>query len=370
VSATASAAERRPTLRPLLRRIAAWAFAAIALSFVAYVVPLRDRCVDPSAPGGVSLPVTWMEGGGCIVHISEGGRELTPGACAKLSCQPGLASTLSHARPGLVALLALVYLAGTLAWAARWRALLRLADVRISLWRAWRVTLEAQAGGVLLPGGVAGDALRIGAIVGLGAPTATVVATVLLDRVIGLATLAGVAAGLAAAFDASSVGPAVLVLAAIPVAIALAIALLRLDALRRSALLEHRWLARSAKPILTYLGDARAPRAILAALALSALVSVVQLAVVRGLCSAVGAEPTVEHWVYTGTAITFVLGVLPALPGGWGTSDAAFVLFFGRAGLGAGVAVGVSLLYRADWYLSAALGAILYVARRGRGARP
>jgi uncharacterized protein (TIRG00374 family) len=253
---------------------------------------------------------------------------------------------------------------GTLAWAARWHALLRLADVDLTVPQAWRIILESQAGGVLLPGGVAGDALRVVSVVGRGAPTAIVVASILLDRAIGLSSLAALAASFAFVFDRMAAGPAAWVLAAIPLSTVSGIALLRVDAFRRHKLLEHRWLIGTVKPVLEYLGDPRATRAMLKALALSLLLSAVQLGILRGLCTALGTEPTVERWVYTGSAIAFIAAAIPALPGGWGTSDAAFVFFLARAGIGSATALGVSLLYRMYWYAAAALGAVLHVARR------
>jgi uncharacterized membrane protein YbhN (UPF0104 family) len=347
------------------RRLVTWGLAAAALVFVAHAVPLRDRCLDPTSEAAGKVPIT-RERDACIFHTSQGDRRLARGACPERGpeCEPGLASTLERARGGLLAGLALLYFAGTLAWALRWHTLLRLANVRVPLATAWRVTLEAQAGGVLLPGGVAGDALRVASIVGRGAPAATVVASVLLDRAIGLATLAGLAAALAAAIEPSSVGPAVLVLAALPFGFAAGLAVLRLSALRRAKLLERPFLARTAKPVLEYLGDPRAPGAIGRALLVSLLVSAVQLAVIRGLCAALGEVPLVERWVYTGAAITFVVGSIPALPGGWGTSDAAIVFFLGRAGIGASTAFAVGLLYRMYWYASAVLGAVLHVIKR------
>ncbi len=356
--------------RATWRRVVAWGLALAALAFVVYVVPIRDRCVDPAAPSaGARVPLS-REGNQCVLHRSSGPAVLPHEVCSKLACEPGLASTLGRARLDLVAALGLLYLAGTLAWAIRWHALLRLADVRVSLWHTWRVTLEAQAGGILLPGGVAGDALRVASVVAKGATPATVIGSVLLDRAIGLSTLAGLAAALAAAFDPSGGGAAVLTLAAIPVVFVLGILLLRVPAFARAEWLEHRLLVRTVKPILAYLNDRRAPRAIASGLVASLVLSAVQLGVIRGLCTALREEPIAPRWVYTGSAITFILGIVPAVPGGWGTSDAAFVLFLGRAGLGASTAFAVGLLYRVYWYLAAALGAGLYVSRRGTGDRP
>jgi uncharacterized membrane protein YbhN (UPF0104 family) len=358
-----------PGATPWARRLVTWGLALAALVFVAYAVPLRDRCPDPTAEVPRKVPVTRL-GDACVLHTPRGEVRAPREACPERgpTCEPGLVSALGRARLGLVGLLGALYLAGTFAWALRWHTLLRLANVPIPVLRAWRVTLEAQAGGVLLPGGVAGDALRVASIVGHGAPAVTVAASVLLDRAIGLATLAGLAAGLAAAIEPSRVGPAVLLLAGVPVALALGLGVLRASALRRAKLLERPFLARTAKPVLEYLGDARAPGAIGRALLVSLVVSAVQLALIRGLCTALGEEPLVERWVYTGAAMSFVVGVLPALPGGWGTSDAAFVFFLDRAGIGASTAFAVCLVYRMYWYAVAVLGAVL--ALRARAMEP
>ena len=45
----------------------------------------------------------------------------------------------------------------------------RFAKVKLGPLQAWRVTLESQAGGIVLPGGIGGDALRVGFVVGKGA---------------------------------------------------------------------------------------------------------------------------------------------------------------------------------------------------------
>jgi uncharacterized protein (TIRG00374 family) len=81
------------------------------------------------------------------------------------------------------------------------------------------------------------------------------------------------------------------------------------------------------------------------------------------LCTALGEEPTVERWVYAGSAMAFVAGAIPAVPGGWGTSEAAFVFFLGRAGVSASTAFALTLLYRVYWYASALVGAALHVTR-------
>jgi hypothetical protein len=263
-----------------------------------------------------------------------------------------------------------VYAAGTLIWAARWRALLGFAGVKLRVSQVWRVSVEAQAGGVLLPGGVGGDALRIASILArptipgeARAPAAIVVASVLLDRAVGLALMAGLAALLGMASGGVRAGPLVGVLAAVPVGLVGGLALLRYAPLRLTGWPWVKRLSPIIDPMLAYVRDARAPRAIAFAALLSIFVAGAQFGVIRGLLFALGAAPTEEKWVYVGAAMAFIVAAIPALPGAWGTADAAYVFFFGLAGIGPAVALAVCLLYRLFWYLSAVVGAILYVTR-------
>jgi uncharacterized membrane protein YbhN (UPF0104 family) len=275
-----------------------------------------------------------------------------------------LGTTMEGANLGIVFGLLAVYFLATVLWATRWRALLGLARVPLKLGETWRITVEAQAGGILLPGGIGGDALRVGFVVGKGAKLATVLSSVLLDRVIGLVTSSAVATALAAAMLSGGHMPDVfVVLAAIPVAFVLGIALLRWRRVSELPFLARGPLSRVARPVLDYVGDPGAPRAIAKGLAISVLVSAAHMVILRGLVTAFGGVPTEEVWIYLGTTMSFIVSAIPALPGGWGTADAAFVFFFGKAGLAPSVALAVSLVYRLFWYASGGVGAVLYLLR-------
>lgn len=379
--------QRKGRVQALVRRALPFLLAAIAIGFVAKVVPIRDRCLDPVSN---ERSVRVVTPDGCLLEPPPRAgeliapRHLSAADCASLTCEPGLASVFERVRlPWLLAMMAL-YFVGTFAWAVRWRELLELAKLRLSRLYVWRVTLEAQAGGILLPGGVAGDALRIGSIVGKGVPVSTVVASVLLDRVIGLVTLASVAGACAllgtgtpvaspssvSASASSSAGagagaaigtPVALVLAAFPVGLVLGLVIVRSAPVAR--FLSEGPLARFAREPVRYIKDDRALAAIARATAISVVVSLTQLLVVRGLVTTLGAEPTEARWVFMGAAMAFMVAAVPVLPGGWGTSDAAYVFFFRFAGLSPQVALGVCLLYRAFWYLSGLLGALLRLTR-------
>lgn len=357
----------------------AWAVTLSALSFVAWIIPVRDRCWDPRAPASTRAPVT-RSTEGCVLHLRSGSVLIDADQCGRLKCEPGVVSTLVDTRPAALAALLLLYALGTLAWSARWRALLGFADVQLSVLEVWRISTEAQAGGVLLPGGLGGDALRIAHVLARPHPSggprpraAIVVASVLLDRAIGLALIAAVAAGLGCAFRSGAAGadegPMLAALAAIPLAVAIGLVVLRRAPIERAVFWSQGRIGNVARPVLgpvlAYLRDARAPRAVAAAVALSFVVAAVQFAVIRGLVFAVGASPVQEKWVYVGTAMAFIVAAVPALPGAWGTADATFVFFFGHAGIPPAAALAVCLLFRLFWYLSAVVGAVLHVTRPG-----
>jgi glycosyltransferase 2 family protein len=345
-----------------------WLLAVCALAFVAWAVPIRDRCWDERTPAHTQVAVS-RDSDRCVLHLRSGDVTIDAAECSQLRCDPGLASTLKHAQVGVIAALLLLYVAGTAAWAVRWRILLGFAEIDLPLLEVWRITIEAQAGGVLLPGGVGGDALRIAWVTsrptrrGEPAPVALVAAAVLLDRAVGLTLIATVAVAMGAAFGGIGGGPLVWALTALPVAIVAGLAIVRLAPVERLPLLSGGRVGRALAPVLAYVRDPRAPRAIALAAAVSALIAAAQFIILRGLVFALGATPTAEKWVYVGTAMAFIVGAVPALPGGWGTSDAAYVFFFARAGLSPAIALAACLIYRLFWYILAVAGALLYASR-------
>jgi uncharacterized membrane protein YbhN (UPF0104 family) len=350
-------------------RAASWALAIAALAFVVWAVPVHDRCWDPGAPLSTKLSVS-RDDSGCTLLLRTGDVRIAREDCARLKCEPGVAFTFAHARPGVLAALLGLYGLGTIAWAARWRALLGCAGIDLPLQTVWRMSIEAQTAGILLPGGIGGDALRIASMAARptragesGSPLTIVVASVLLDRAVGLAVLSALAAALGFAWGGMHPGPLAFALAAVPLAFLAGIAIVRMVPIERSGWFADSRIGRTIEPARQYLRAPVAPRAIAMAAALSVLVAGVQLATIRGLIYALAQTPAAEKWVYVGSAMAFVAAAIPALPGGWGTADAAYVFFLGLAGISAGAALGVCLMYRLFWYVFAVVGAVFHVAR-------
>lgn len=356
-----------------VRRFLPYVLAVAAVSFVAWMMPVRDRCWDPHAPHSTKVAVTQASGagGGCVLHLKSGEVTIDAPACAQLTCEPGIVSTFEHANIGIIFGMWVVYWLGTIAWAARWRALLAFAGVELPLGKVWRISVEAQAGGILLPGGLGGDALRVASVVQLPtragetrAPVSIVIASMLLDRGVGLAFIAGLAALMGVLSGGVQAGPLVAALGAVPVGVVLGLVALRVAPPSLIGKLSQGKLGRVLGPVLAYVRDPRAPRAIATAALFSVGVAAVQFAVIRGFVLALGATPNGEKWVYVGAAMGFIVSAIPALPGGWGTADAAYVFFFGLGGLSSGVALATCLLFRLFWYSSGVVGALLQIARR------
>jgi uncharacterized membrane protein YbhN (UPF0104 family) len=360
-----------------VRRWLSWALALAALCFVFWQVPVRDRCWDARAAKSTRVAVS-RDATGCVLHLATGEVHVPSEQCAALRCEPGVVTTLAGAKVGVIAALFALYVAATAVWAARWRALLGFAGVDLRVGHVWRIVVEAQAGGVILPGGLGGDALRIASVVSLPgrpgearAPASIVVASVLLDRAIGLSLIATVAASLGFFWGRAEAGWLVIALAAIPIAVLVGLVVLRSAPIDRIWFLSEGRIGKALAPVFAYVRDPRAPRAIAYASCLSLVVAAVQFVVIRGLVFGLGASPTAEKWVYVGAAMAFIVSALPTLPGGWGTADATYVFFFAFGGLTAGTALGVCLVFRLFWYLLAMAGAVLYVARpRAAAADP
>ena len=57
--------------RGRLGRALSWALALTALAFVAWVVPVRDRCWDAAAPASTRVAVS-RDAAGCLLHLRSG----------------------------------------------------------------------------------------------------------------------------------------------------------------------------------------------------------------------------------------------------------------------------------------------------------
>jgi uncharacterized membrane protein YbhN (UPF0104 family) len=343
-----------------LRRVFLALLAVVALGMVAYVVPFRDRCYDARVGASTRVALSRVENG-CVIYVGSGEIKLSQPECARLTCEPGLVQVVHRASVPSLLMLVVAYLAATVLYAFRWRALLAVSGITLSVAELWRVSTLAQMGGVLLPGGVGGDALRIVSARERGVATGIAAATIVLDRFIGLATLSALALALAVAMGVSW-SPMLLLLLGIALGVPTALCLIVGRA--------RRWTGQPlgrlerVRTIIDYFGTEGAGRHAAKAFGWSFAVSASQLLIVRAIVLGFGEHPKVEGWVYAGTAVSMMVGALPGLPQGWGTTDAAFVYFLDKAGIAAAGALGVCLSYRLLYYVYVLVAVGLHAASR------
>lgn len=335
--------------------------AAIAIGYLAYVVPVRDRCVDPEDGAKATLVRT---GDTCTLVAEGKSRAIARETCASLTCEPGLASAFGRAKPPRLGLLFLVFCIGMTVTVERWRILLKLGNVSLPFSRAMTMTLESYAVGAFLPGGVGGDAFRV-AWVRREHPEASIVkvaASVIIDRVLGFAAMCVIAAGLALTTSGGDMGSVRYVFFVVPPLGVIAGLALRYTSLLN--LLDHGPLRRVVAPLREYVKAENGMWVLGRALLLSVFSSSAQLVSVVGLLWALKDWPSEAGWVWVGTVLAFIVSALPGLPGGWGTADATYVYFFGKAGVAPSLALSVSLLVRSWGYVYALAGALCLLARR------
>ena len=126
---------------------------------------VRDRCWDPRAAASTHVAVSRDDARAACCTSRPARSASTRPSAPQLRCEPGVASAFAHARLGI-----LVAAAGGSTASARSpgrRGGARCSpspEIELPLWQVWRVSIEAQAGGILLPGGIGGDALRIASV--------------------------------------------------------------------------------------------------------------------------------------------------------------------------------------------------------------
>ena len=261
--------------------------------------------------------------------------------------------------------------------ASRLGLLLRSQQVALPFPRALRICIMAVPFGYVVPGGVGGDVMKVATLAaatpGRGVELAAVV---LVDRVVGLASLLIVALAAALAAPSFHAAPAGLRLAASAAALGLVAILVAMrfawsPAVRQSGL--YRWITTraplhdAARRALDALFSFRGHIGALA-LALSiTMLGHVLLAgfFVLGARTLIPAAPAgTVVWV---SLLALVANVLPLTPGGLGVGEAAFAAAFRLAGYNGGAELLV--LWRIGVLPFAVLGALLYAlspAARGR----
>lgn len=156
---------------------------------------------------------------------------------SRIDMRAAVAAIATISLPHLAVVLALVMLdRAVMIW--RWLLLLRAADVQVSTTDAARLFLVSSFVGSFLPAGVGGDAARAWGLSQITAKLGDALASVVVDRVLGVLSLAAMGAvGLAVSASGNATGRVVAAVAVVGLA---CVAAFWGDAMLRWAVPEHR----------------------------------------------------------------------------------------------------------------------------------
>ena len=252
--------------------------------------------------------------------------------------------------------------------AYRWLILLSTLAVRPPFLGVLRVFFVSTFVGTFLPTSVGGDAVRAYALSRYGVRVAESVASVLVDRLLGVLAIL-LLAGVAAAAAPPSVPPWVAALSLAMAALAMVAAALGLwsaPAQRLAVSVAHRatrgGMRNKAIELLEALKQyGAAPGSLLNVLAGSVGVQILRVAQawLLGLAVGISAGPAI-YFVYV--PIVLLIMLLPITVNGIGTSQAAFVWLFGESGIAEPPAFALSVLFVALGVIGNLPGGILYAA--------
>jgi len=252
--------------------------------------------------------------------------------------------------------------------AIRWLLLLRAADVEIRAASALRIFLTSSFVGSFLPAGVGADAARAYAIALRTSRGSQAVASVGIDRMLGLVAIAilGIA-GLAGWAQHVEQGLRLQLMATAAVGGAATLAVFWVDKLAR-ACLPARWHGTRWGWRILRLGDAigayrRHPRVLAQVMALSIAVQLVRVFQGYGLGRGLGIQVGVDYYLVFMPIAMLVL-LLPVSISGFGLPQAAIVWLLRPVGVPDAESLALSTLLIVIGIIGNLPGALLYAIRR------
>lgn len=356
-------------MSPSARR-AAWTTAQVALTAVALFVVFRSvRIRDHvSVDGGPPRPVrsAHQTSTHWFVEYADGTEDsyFPP----RVRFEQGLRSILMSANLPLAAALTAALLLPALLLALRWWILLRGQGLRLPFRRVFLVNYAGTFFNNLLPGGVGGDLTKAVLASAGESRKAAVVATVLLDRVIGLVVLVFLGSACLAPFAGRFREPALpAAVFGLAGAMLLGYAAYFNPALRR--MLSGRLpFERTLRALDEVFRSARADRRRTAlAAGISLCSQAATILIIYGMARALGIREIPLWQFFVFEPIIFVVTALPISVGGWGVQEAVYAYLFGvLGGLEPGRAVALSLLFKGAMLAVSLPGGLLFAFGAGR----
>ena len=345
-------------MSPNARR-AAWALAQIVLTGIAMLVILRlvrfrDLVKADDRPAAAAtavdgLRVTWADG--------------TSGTYAKVEVtEIGFLSIFERADKRLFFLMMAALFGPFGLLALRWWLLLRGHGFAPPFGQVFLVNYAGIFFNHLLPGGVGGDLTKAVLAASGEERKAAVVATVLLDRLIGLGVLiflgASCLAPFAGRFEDRRIAWVVFGMAG---AAGVSYALDFNRGVRA-------WLG----PKLPFAGvraqldgvfrSARDSKGLMGVAALLSLASqVISILIIYGMARSLGLDRTPLWMFFVFEPIIFIINALPISVGGWGVQEGVYAALFGKlGGMTLNEAVALSVLYKVGMLLASVPGGLLF----------
>lgn len=248
----------------------------------------------------------------------------------------------------------------------RWQILLAARGVSVGFLRLFVVQLGANFFGSFLPSSVGIDAIRIAAICRAGEPTAPVIAATLIDRVskgiatflfgsLAILTLAGqrIPHDLRQVVLYSTLAIVIITLAAFHPAV------WRRVRLRLLLRLPERWGTAVSAVAEASLAFRRDGSALLAVTLLAVGLFAIRILCIKALTLACGVEIPIASLVLI-IPIIWIILMLPVTIGNIGLQDASYVALMSLIGVGAPIAVSLSLLEHLITRLACLPGAFLF----------
>ena len=248
----------------------------------------------------------------------------------------------------------------------RWQILLAARGVPVGFLRLFVVQLGANFFGSFLPSSVGIDAIRIAAICRAGEPTAPVIAATLVDRLSkGIATfLFGSVAILTLAGERIPHELQQVVLYSTLAVVIMTLAAFHPAVWRRVSLtlllrLPERWRTAVSAVADASLAFRRDGRALLAVTVLAVVLFAIRILCIKALTLACGVEIPIASLVLI-IPIIWIILMLPLTFGNIGLQDASYVALMSLIGIGAPIAVSLSLLEHVITRLACLPGAFMF----------
>jgi uncharacterized protein (TIRG00374 family) len=362
---------RRQTALLALRFGLTGAFLGVAF----LLIDFEDRITIQLASGEVLEAVAVREDMRGYGVILKGGEEraLLFGQVLKREDRPGLASVVRRVRfwPAVLVIpaLGLLYLFQAL----RWRLLLKANDFDVPTGRAFRITWAGAFFNQILPGSVGGDVAKALIVAQGEERKAAVFGTVILDRLVGLATVVIIATlAILPVLGRDELRPVVWLIVVLLAGGAVGMTVYFNPALRRrlkARRLPFREVLEEVDDVLKTMHHA--PRTILEAVGLSAAGQAATILGIYALAVSLGAGDVPVGDFFLIEPIIFLVTAVPVSVGGWGVEQVAYAHLFGMAGMAATTAVALSVVYKLSVLALSLPGGVLFAAgATRRGAAP